>query len=167
MDEGKTRTRSGGQAREGDAEGVTYFLVIEGNTSSLFPLPTKGVVSIGRGEDAQLRLCDDSVSRLHARVFISDGEVRVADVDSKNGVQVNGETIKETQTLVSGDVVSIGYATLVLRKPRRGPYRREVLDELSWRRRLEEEIARASEHERPLAALVISPGPPASEATPS
>src|SRR5262249_55379159 len=121
---------------------------------------------IGRGEDAQLRLCDDSVSRLHARVFISDGEVRVADVDSKNGVQVNGETIKETQTLVSGDVVSIGYATLVLRKPRRGPSRREVLDELSWRRRLEEEIARASEHERPLAALVLSPGSPAREAGP-
>jgi len=167
VDELQTKTRSAGAAREEDAKGASYFLVIEGDTSSIFPLPAEGVVSIGRGEDAQLRLCDDSVSRLHARVFISDREVRVADVESKNGVQVNGETIQETQTLVSGDVVSIGYATLVLRKPRGGPSRREVLDELSWRRRLEEEIARASEHERPLAALVISPGPPANEATPS
>ena len=165
MDELQTKTRSAGPAREEDAKGASYFLVIEGDTSSVFPLPAEGVVSIGRGEDAQLRLCDDSVSRLHARVFIFDREVRVADVESKNGVQVNGETIQQTQTLVSGDVVSIGYATLVLRKPRRGPSRREVLDELSWRRRLEEEIARASEHERPLAALVISPGPPAAEAS--
>ncbi len=157
MDERKTRTRSGGLARDGNTEGAGYFLVVEGNTSSVFPLPTEGVVHVGRGDDAQLRLHDDSVSRLHARIFISYGEVRVADVESKNGVQVNGETIKETQRLVSGDVVSIGYATLVLRRPPRGPSRREVLDELSWRRRLEEEIVRAGEHKRPLtAALQVS-----------
>src|SRR6266851_4517027 len=164
MDERKTRTRSGGLARDGNTEGAGYFLVVEGNTSSVFPLPTEGVVHVGRGDDAQLRLHDDSVSRLHARIFISYGEVRVADVESKNGVQVNGETIKETQRLVSGDVVSIGYATLVLRRPPRGPSRREVLDELSWRRRLEEEIVRAGEHKRPLTALVISPGASVSEA---
>src|SRR6516162_1852369 len=120
MDERKT-TRSSGLARSGDAESGSYFLVIEGNTSSVFPLSKEGVVSVGRGEEAQLRLSDDSVSRLHARVFISELEVRVADLDSKNGVQVNGERIRETQTLVSGDVVSIGDATLVLRRPPRGP----------------------------------------------
>jgi DNA-binding NtrC family response regulator len=92
--------------------------------------------------------------------------VRVADVESKNGVQVNGETIAATQTLVSGDVVSIGYATLVLRRPSRGPSRRQVLDERSWRRRLEEEIVRADEHERPLTTLVISPGTSDSESMP-
>src|SRR5262249_22596804 len=148
MDERKTRTRSRGLARSGDAESGSYFLVIEGNTSSVFPLPREGVVSVGRGEEAQLRLGDDSVSRLHARIFISQLEVRVADLDSKNGVQVNGERIRETQTLVSGDVVSIGDVTLVLRRPPRGPSRREVLDERSWRRRLEEEIARANDQQR-------------------
>jgi DNA-binding NtrC family response regulator len=164
MDERKT-TRSSGLARSGDAESGSYFLVIEGNTSSVFPLSKEGVVSVGRGEEAQLRLSDDSVSRLHARVFISELEVRVADLDSKNGVQVNGERIRETQTLVSGDVVSIGDATLVLRRPPRGPSQREVLDERSWRRRLEEEIARANDQQRPLTVVVISPGSPANEAT--
>ena len=88
-------------------EPIGYLLVIEGTASSIFPLPGYGEVTIGRAAEAHLRLVSPLVSRLHARLFIGDGEARVLDLGSHNGTRVNGALIGSAQTLASGDVIAI------------------------------------------------------------
>ena len=51
---------------------------------------------LGRGENAQIRLDDDGVSRRHAEIVrLDDGAVQLRDLGSTNGTFVNGEKIIE------------------------------------------------------------------------
>src|SRR5215813_7473898 len=95
-------------------EGRLYLVVVEGGTSSLFELPRTGSIVIGRSDEADLRLADESASRRHARIVVADGEARIMDLGSHNGTRVNGELVAEGQALVSGDAIAICGATLVL-----------------------------------------------------
>src|SRR5688572_8410519 len=96
------------------ASGRCHLLVLQGDSSSVFHLPADGVVLIGRGEDVDLVLADPAVSRKHARLMLTGGEARVADLDSQNGTWVNGERIDGARVLASGDILGICGATLVL-----------------------------------------------------
>src|SRR5438477_11514502 len=91
-----------------------YLLVVENGSSSMFDLPAVGVVVIGRGAEAELRLDHASVSRKHARILIEGGELRVSDLESHNGTLVNGQPIEGARALVTGDVVTIGEVVLVI-----------------------------------------------------
>jgi two-component system, NtrC family, response regulator AtoC len=136
-----------------------YLIVVEGETSAMFHLPRNGVVLIGRGPEADLQLADQTVSRKHARIMITDGEARVADLDSHNGTRVNGDPISGAQTLVSGDVIGICSATLVLHSANRPPSGKLMLDRASLRRRLDEELERSLRYGRPLAVAAITIAP--------
>jgi pSer/pThr/pTyr-binding forkhead associated (FHA) protein len=67
---------------------------------------------IGRGNDAHLVLPNVSVSRYHAKLLSIEGEWRVEDLDSRNGLLVNGESCK-THVLKTGDEVQVGKFLLV------------------------------------------------------
>jgi predicted nucleic acid-binding Zn-ribbon protein len=62
---------------------------------------------IGRSLAADLRFDDPTVSRRHALVVIENGEVRVLDDRSLNGVFVNGERV-EWRALRDGDEIVVG-----------------------------------------------------------
>src|SRR5260370_16928146 len=68
-----------------DEIGRVYLLVLQGNSSSLFHLPRNGVVLIGRGEEADLRIADESASRRHAKLIITDGNARIAALQTHTG----------------------------------------------------------------------------------
>jgi DNA-binding NtrC family response regulator len=97
-------------------ESVRRFrlLVVDGTTSSMVELPPKGLLTIGRAAEADLRISHRSVSRHHARLLLEGGQVRLSDLNSHNGVRVNGHAVEGTRTLLPGDVVSIGEVHLVL-----------------------------------------------------
>jgi len=137
-----------------------YLLVVENGSSSMFDLPAMGIVTIGRGPEAELRLDHSSVSRRHARILIEGGELRVSDLESHNGTLVNGLPIDGSCALATGDVVSVGEVVLVVHARARRASGCEILDERSWRRRFDDEVARAAEFERPLAVLSIHGGTP-------
>lgn len=65
-------------------------------------------IVIGRGEDCSIIVDDPLVSRRHATVFMSDGEIWVHDQGSRNGVYVNGLRIDDRQRLMLGDAIRIG-----------------------------------------------------------
>jgi hypothetical protein len=67
--------------------------------------------TIGRGTQADVRIDDPSLSRLHARVMrdIRDGSLRVEDLGSTNGVLINGVQQK-VATLKANDLVTFGFA---------------------------------------------------------
>ncbi len=72
----------------------------------------QGWSRIGRSGSADIRLDDPTVSRRHAVVVHTpEGELRVLDDRSMNGICVNGENV-DWSPLVDGDELQIGRYTL-------------------------------------------------------
>ncbi|PTL85494.1 FHA domain-containing protein [Vitiosangium sp. GDMCC 1.1324] len=136
-----------------------YLLVLEGNSSSLRPLPRGGTLRIGRDPLADIRLEDPSVSRRHAELLVDGGEVRLSDLGSHNGARVNGERVVGGQVLYSGDVVSLGDVTLVFHCGEGAQPSRPPLEEPTLRARLSEELERVLGYERAASVVVLEPGP--------
>ena len=66
-------------------------------------------VNIGRAVENDIRVVDFAVSRFHARISASKGRYAIADLKSRNGTRVNGESITALpRELKDGDLVSFG-----------------------------------------------------------
>ncbi|HEY4159065.1 MAG TPA: GGDEF domain-containing protein [Polyangiaceae bacterium] len=74
-----------------------------GRITALPPEPFR----IGRGQDSDLWLGDDGVSRRHARIVCEGPVYLIEDTESANGTFVQGQRI-ERQPLRDGDVVQFG-----------------------------------------------------------
>lgn len=76
----------------------------------------RGEAFIGRTNDdhqIDVDLSDDlAASRLHARVWVEDGACWVEDLESRHGVKVNDEPIKEATKLGKADKIKIGSTQL-------------------------------------------------------
>ena len=84
-------------------------------------LPAAGEVKIGRDPAmVDVVLDDPRVSALHAIVRIRPGHVEILDVNSNNGVLVNGQRVHGTMVLPPGADVMIGPVPLDLREGRVG-----------------------------------------------
>jgi DNA-binding NtrC family response regulator len=130
-----------------------YILVFERGSSWVFELPQSGEIVIGRGENAELRLRDSSVSRRHATLTIDDRKVVLADLGSHNGTFVNTQRIGAKRELLPGDSIAICAATLVLYASARAATATPWLSYPELRDRLEEEIERSLRYQRPFAVL--------------
>ncbi len=73
----------------------------------------KPAVLVGRHTDADLRLAYPEVSRRHCRLVFEDGLWHVHDLDSLNGIFVNGERM-HAATLYEGDRIRLGEVTLLV-----------------------------------------------------
>ncbi|MBL8919280.1 MAG: FHA domain-containing protein [Myxococcaceae bacterium] len=62
---------------------------------------------IGRGSAADLRLDSDDVSRTHAQLLRVDDEYSIEDLDSRNGIFLNGLQV-HAAVLRDGDQVQLG-----------------------------------------------------------
>lgn len=69
-------------------------------------LPSQNVL-IGRHTDADVRLPLPDVSRRHCRCFWADGLWQIVDLNSLNGIYVNGQRVQQAD-LHHGDVIGIG-----------------------------------------------------------
>lgn len=79
-----------------------------------FPL-SPGELSIGRAAGCDVRLHDDLVSRLHAKVIVDqDGRISVEDLDSANGTLVNGAAIAKRTAIEQSDLIEIGSSLLTV-----------------------------------------------------
>jgi hypothetical protein len=106
---------------------------------------------IGRAEEADLRIDEDTVSRKHATLTVKNGEITLQDC-SKNGTYVNGRPVLQA-SLKPGDQVHIGHVILKLQINDAPPQLSWVIGE-----------KRASHHETaalPLAGrtVVTAPAP--------
>lgn len=62
---------------------------------------------IGRGDDCDLRLNNDIISRFHAEISITNDQISIRDCGSANGTFVNFHRITSDQRLNPGDLVHI------------------------------------------------------------
>jgi diguanylate cyclase (GGDEF)-like protein len=89
-----------------------YLIVLAGtNVGEMFRIDA-GESFVGRGQVASVRLNDDGISRKHARLVQSSGEVMIEDLDSANGTVVNGVPVK-MQILKDGDKIRLGSTTIL------------------------------------------------------
>ena len=67
-----------------------------------------GVNRIGRKEGFEIQLDDRRLSRVHARIEVTDGAYVITDADSRNGTYVNDERVLVPRPLVFGDEIRLG-----------------------------------------------------------
>jgi hypothetical protein len=107
--------------RPGSADRVDTrprLVLTTGEGERVVPLDAR-VTTLGRGSEADVRLSDTGVSRLHAEVRVEPGSFVVADKGSTNGTRLNGRAVS-TAPLKDGDVLELGGSRLVFREPERG-----------------------------------------------
>lgn len=75
-----------------------------------------GRTAVGRGVEADLRLTDPTVSPIHLEVVVQpDGRVLLRDLETENGVHVDGWPVVESP-LVDGNRVQLGDAVLLFQQ---------------------------------------------------
>jgi pSer/pThr/pTyr-binding forkhead associated (FHA) protein len=70
---------------------------------------------LGRGSTCDLVVGDGRASRRHARLVVKANSVTIEDLESSNGVFVNGKRIAELYPLEDGDQFQIGSAAFILK----------------------------------------------------
>jgi len=160
------RVPVGGAPRERKA----YLIVLSGRAvGQMFKL-APGEHVLGRSTEADIRLDDEGVSRLHAKMRRrSDGTVEVSDLDSTNGTYVNGAQTRHF-TLSDGDRIQIGSVTILkfsyqdsleeqfqqqlyesaTRDPLTQAYNKRFFNE-----QLDKDFSHALRHELPLSLLML------------
>jgi FHA domain-containing protein len=74
-------------------------------------------VLIGRSRECDVQLADPNVSRRHAELRQEGASYWIVDLDSTNGIEVNGRKLKRSK-LESGDRVTMGSTELVFTRER-------------------------------------------------
>jgi pSer/pThr/pTyr-binding forkhead associated (FHA) protein len=88
------------------------YIEVQGPAEETLLIPLgRGVMHIGRGIAADLRLDEDSVSRRHAILVHRRTGARVLDDRSSNGTFVNGRRVSQAD-LRNGDVLVLGRVVL-------------------------------------------------------
>ena len=97
-----------------------FWLVYQGKRFSLLP----GPILIGRSVRCQLVLDDELVSRRHANITISDsGRAVLEDLNSVNGVFVEGRQVNNSYVLTPGEHIVIGRQEIVFNDHTTSPER--------------------------------------------
>jgi diguanylate cyclase (GGDEF)-like protein len=101
-----------GQGTDGGEGNTAYLVILAGaNVGDMHKIDKETTV-IGRGDNVDLRLVDDGISREHAKLVKEADKVSVQDLGSTNGTFVNGLRI-ERQLLSDGDKILLGSTTIL------------------------------------------------------
>jgi len=90
---------------------LLYLNAMVGDQPRSWPLDGDKLL-IGRSSRCVIHLPDGTVSKEHAEITRSGGEIYICDLGSRNGTRVNGQEAREPIALHSGDRVEIGQAVL-------------------------------------------------------
>lgn len=99
------KSRGAGKKRIGAAH-PTLVAVTTHLAGTEYPITAETMI-LGRTGENDLKVDHHSISRNHAKVVLKDGKARMVDLQSKNGIRVNGEFWEES-TLKSGDIIELG-----------------------------------------------------------
>jgi pSer/pThr/pTyr-binding forkhead associated (FHA) protein len=104
--------------REHAAASPPYLQIDEGpdvgTVLNIGDPPSK--IRVGRGDEADLVLSDPDVSRLHLELVRDFDGTLARDLESKNGLSINGKRLRERR-LRHGDTMHLGNTRLVYRDP--------------------------------------------------
>jgi DNA-binding NtrC family response regulator/pSer/pThr/pTyr-binding forkhead associated (FHA) protein len=142
-----------------------YLLVITDEHARRDVITRDGSLVLGRDDGADVVVKHKSVSRRHARLDVNGTLIEITDLESHNGTRINGRSLEGTERVVSGDVITLGEATVVLRSGVRRSRQLRLRDITEISSRLEQELDRALLYDRPLSVLALRLGQAVSPAT--
>ena len=89
-----------------------YLIVLAGSSvGEMYKVVAESTV-IGRGQNADIQVIDEGISRRHAEIVHEDQQILIRDLDSTNGTYCNGERIAE-HVLSDGDKIQVGSTTIL------------------------------------------------------
>jgi pSer/pThr/pTyr-binding forkhead associated (FHA) protein/tetratricopeptide (TPR) repeat protein len=102
---------------------VHYTLIIEDRNGIIADEINfeQGSFTIGRLEGNDIELSSNSVSRHHARIYTQGEQAFVVDMNSSNGVFVDGERIYAATPLTSGSQIRVGDFLILLKARGQAP----------------------------------------------
>jgi pSer/pThr/pTyr-binding forkhead associated (FHA) protein len=109
-------------AQAGSKADTRFVLVGLAGPAAGAEFPIEETTLVGRSKDVDVHIADDQVSRRHVMFsIVRDGRsyVKAEDLQSRNGLHVNGHRIKAT-LLDDGDHVLIGRTVFRLERRRPG-----------------------------------------------
>ncbi|MBO7726137.1 MAG: FHA domain-containing protein [Thermoguttaceae bacterium] len=90
---------------------MDFLLVVHGKSSGTrFDLQDR-VITIGRGQKCNIRILDDEISRRHAELRHEGKGWQITDLNSSNGLYVNGRKVT-SRRIVLGDQIQLGGTVL-------------------------------------------------------
>src|SRR4051812_36751441 len=93
-------------------DGVSANFIIKAPTGLEKAYPMRQIaLTIGRSDQCDISVKDSSMSGRHAEISKLDGEIKVRDLGSANGVYLNGERVEEAE-LYDGDVLRLGQTSV-------------------------------------------------------
>lgn len=95
-------------------DGFVLQVVTGPSAGTAVPVPTRGVIDIGRRSDHGLVLADIDVSRRHATLRSGDDGFFIDDLSSANGVFVDGTRVRGSHPLREGETLQLGASRLTL-----------------------------------------------------
>jgi two-component system response regulator AtoC len=116
---GKTSGKTSKKIGAGD--GPLHLAVMAPNRFATHALPTTGTVTVGRDEEADVRLADELASRRHLRVGVEvSGKLWIEDLDSSNGTFLRGERLVPgvRTPVLPGEAVTIGFTHIMVQRRR-------------------------------------------------
>ena len=136
-------------------------LVIEDGDGTTHVVPIiRDQITIGREEGNTIRLTERNVSRHHARLTRSAGEIGTTvileDLASYNGVRVNGALVTSKQTLVPEDTMQIGDYFIAIESDEKNTVVSSILDASSTEMENTEELNPAIEEKDQGRLVVVS-----------
>ena len=93
---------------------MASILVVSGKSKGEYYPLKDGTYLVGREETCDIQILDEMVSRRHMEVRANPGTktFTVNDLDSANGVFVNGQRITEETPLADEDAIKVGETKL-------------------------------------------------------
>jgi diguanylate cyclase (GGDEF)-like protein len=146
-----------------------YLIVLAGASVGEMYKIAKSKTVIGRGNQADIHVVDDGISRRHAEIVHDQHGIYVRDLGSTNGTFCNGERVSEHQ-LKDGDKIQVGSTTILKftfhdsldETFQRQMYESALRDGLTkvfnkkyFLDRLESEFAYAVRHKTPLSLVML------------
>ncbi|HXU68496.1 MAG TPA: GGDEF domain-containing protein [Polyangia bacterium] len=146
-----------------------YLIVLAGSSvGEMYKITAESTV-IGRGQQADIQVIDEGISRRHAEIMHVGGEIVIRDLGSTNGTYCNGDRISEHH-LTDGDKIQVGSTTILKftfhdsldESFQRQMYESALRDGLTkifnkkyFLDRLESEFAYAVRHRTPLSLVMF------------
>lgn len=94
-------------------DGVSANFIVKGPSGVEKSYPMRQLaMSIGRSDQCDISVKDSSMSGKHCEISKINGEIKVRDLGSANGIWLNGERVAEETELFDGDVIRLGQTSI-------------------------------------------------------
>ena len=137
--------------------GGRLFLVVQldGVRPWVVVAPDGCELSVGRTRAATISIDHESVSRVHAKIRRRGTRLELEDLESRNGIMVNGGRVARMRELTAGDEIVIGPLTIIVGTTRAPPRNARVADADAFEARLVAELDHATRYRHCVALAMI------------